>query len=86
MCDFVLGVETSHLLAGKVCPIVKDNSMREPEVAHYVLPEDLDNLLPDNFREWHCLPPPGTELRLCTWEWFVYVQPPLHEGQGLRKV
>jgi len=31
----------------------------EPEMAHYVLPEELDNLLPGDFREMHCLDPFG---------------------------
>ena len=39
MCDFVLVAETRHLLAGEVRSVVGDNSMGEPEAAHYVLPK-----------------------------------------------
>ena len=56
MCDFILGAETGNLLAGKVRSIVRD-VVGESEAAHYFLPEKLDNLLPDDFGEWHCLNP-----------------------------
>jgi len=46
MCDFVLSVETGHLLTGKVHTIVRDNDVEESEVAYYILPEELDNLFP----------------------------------------
>ena len=55
MCDFVLVIKTCHLLAGKVRSIIGDNGMEEPEATHYVLSKELDNLLPGDFREWHCL-------------------------------
>ena len=55
MCDLVLIIETRHLLTGEVRPIVKNNGVGESEVAHYVLPKELENLLPSDFREWHCL-------------------------------
>jgi len=54
MCDFILGAETGHLLAGKVRSIVRD-VVGESEAAHYFLPEKLDNLLPGEFRKWHRL-------------------------------
>ena len=44
MGDLVLGAEAGYLLAGKVCSIVRDG-VGEPEAIHYVLPEELDNLL-----------------------------------------
>ena len=42
-------IEVSYLLTGKVHPIVKDDGVGEPEVTHYVLSEELDNLLPSDF-------------------------------------
>ena len=58
MCDLVLGAETGHLLVGKVRPVVEDDGVGEPEAA-YLLLEKLDNLLPNDFGEWHCLDPFG---------------------------
>ena len=58
MC-FVLGTETRHLLAGKIHFIVEDDGVGESEAAHYILREELDNLLLGNFREWHRLDPFG---------------------------
>ena len=59
MYDLVLGAETSHLLASKVRSVVRYDGVGEPKVAHYVLPEELDNLLSGDFGEWHCLNPFG---------------------------
>jgi len=59
MCDFVLRAETSHLLAGKVHTIVGDDGVGESEAAYYILPEELDNLLPSDFEKWHRLDPFG---------------------------
>jgi len=47
------------LLAGEVRSFVGDNGVGESEAAHYVAPNELDNLLPGNFGEWHCLDPFG---------------------------
>jgi len=54
MGDLVLGAETDHLLTGKVRSIVEDDSVGEPEAAYYILPEELDNMLPGDFRERRC--------------------------------
>ena len=62
MCDFILGAETGHLLAGKVPSIVGDDGVGESEAAHYILSEELDNLLPGDFREWHYLDDPFSEV------------------------
>ena len=51
MCDFVLVTETHHLPVGEVRSIFGDNGVGEPEAAYYVLLKELDNLLPDDFRE-----------------------------------
>jgi len=67
MCDLVLGAESGNVLgaesgnvlAGKVRSVVRYDGTGEPEAAHYVLPEKLDNLLSGDFREWHCLNPFG---------------------------
>jgi len=58
MCDFVLDTETGQLFAGKVRSVVGD-SVGEFEAAHYVLLDELDNLLPGDFGEWQCLDPFG---------------------------
>ena len=55
MCDLVLRVENDRLLASKVNVVVRDDGVEEPEEAHYVLPKELNNLLPGDLREWHCL-------------------------------
>jgi len=49
--DLVLSVEAGYLLAEKVHSVVGDDGMGEPEAAHYILPEELDNLLLGDFRE-----------------------------------
>ena len=49
MGDFVLSAQASYLLAGKVYSVNEDDSVKESEAAHYVLPEELDNLLPSDF-------------------------------------
>jgi len=85
MANLVLGAEAGYLLAGKVRFIVGDDGVGGPEATHYVLPKKLDNLLPGDFREWHCLDPFGEivsgyqqelQLRLRSGEWSTYVQPP----------
>ena len=55
MGDIVLGIELGHLLAGKICSVVRDDSMGDPKATYYVLPEELDNLLPADFGERYCL-------------------------------
>ena len=59
MGDVVFGTEASHLLAGKISSVVGDDSVRDPEVTYYVLPEKLDNLPPTDLEEWYCLDPFG---------------------------
>jgi len=51
----ILSAEGDHLLAGKVYPIVGDNSVGEAELTHDVLPKEFDNLLSSDFGEWHRL-------------------------------
>jgi len=51
--DLILRVEVGYLLAGKVCPIVRDNGEGASKVTHDVLPRKLDNLLISDFVEWH---------------------------------
>jgi len=46
MCDFVLAIETRHLLTGEVRFIVENNDVGEPKATYYVMPQELDNLLP----------------------------------------
>ena len=53
--DILFGVEADHLLAGKISSIVRDDCVRNSEVTYYVLPKELDNLLPTDFRERYCL-------------------------------
>jgi len=55
MCDVVLGTEADHLFVGKISSVIGDDSVGYPKVTYYVLPEELDNLLPTDLREWHCL-------------------------------
>ena len=57
MGDLLLGTEACHLLAREVGPIVGDDGVRKPEVAHDILPEELDNLLPCDVGERHCFHP-----------------------------
>jgi len=57
MDKLILGAEAGHLLAGKVCSVVGDNSVGESKVTHDVLPKKLDNLLTSDFGEWHCFDP-----------------------------
>ena len=54
--DFVLSAETGYLL---LTNFVVGDGVGEPEATHYVLTEELDNLLPGDFEEWHCLDPFG---------------------------
>ena len=39
--NLIFRVEVGHLLAGKVCPIVRDNGVRESEATHDVLSKNL---------------------------------------------
>jgi len=52
MDDFVLAAESGYLLACKVYFVVRDDSVEELEAAYYILLDELNNLLPDDFREW----------------------------------
>ena len=87
--NLILNAEAGHFLTDKVCSVVRENDVRESEAIHDVLPNKFDNLLSNNFGEWHCLNLFGElvggyqlepQLRLCLGEWTNYVQPPLHEG------
>jgi len=51
MYDLILGTEAGHLLTGKVHSVVIYDGTGEPEVAHYILLEELDNMLSDDFEE-----------------------------------
>ena len=59
MGDGIFGAKAGHLLADEISFIVGDDSVGDPEVTYYVLPEKLDNLLPADLGEWHCLDPFG---------------------------
>jgi len=59
--DVVFGAEAGHLLAGEIRPVVRDDSVRDPEATYYVLLEELDNMLPADLGERHCLDPFGEE-------------------------
>ena len=59
MGDLVLKAEVGYLLAGKFCPVVRDNSIGESKATHDVLPKKLDNLLTNDFEEWHRFNPFG---------------------------
>jgi len=51
--DLILRAEAGHLLTIKVCPVVRDNGVRESKVTYDVLPKKLNNLLSSDFGEWH---------------------------------
>ena len=57
--DLVFRIEVSHLLVGKVYPIVIDNGVGKSKVTHDVLPKKLNSLLTSNFGEWHRFNPFG---------------------------
>ena len=57
--DHVFRTKVSHLLVGKVYPIVRDNCMGKSKATHDVLPKKLDSLLTSNFGEWHHFDPFG---------------------------
>jgi len=57
--DVVFGAEASYLLAGEVGSVVGDDSVGNFEAAYYVLPEELNNLLPTDLGEQYCLNPLG---------------------------
>jgi len=87
--DLILRAKVDHLLAGKVCPIVKDIGVGEFEATHDVLPKKLDNMVTSDFREWHRFDPFGElvdgyqqepQLRLSSRECINYGQPLLHKG------
>ena len=63
MSDLVLGTEVCHLLAWEVGPIVGDDGMGKPEVAHNILPEELDNLLLCDVGGRHCFHPLSAVVR-----------------------
>jgi len=43
------------LLAGVISSVVGDNGVGDPKATYYALPEELDNLLPADLEERHCL-------------------------------
>ena len=55
MDDVVLCAKAGHLLTGKISSVVGDDSVGDPEATCYVLPAELDNLLPADLGERHCL-------------------------------
>ena len=55
MGDTVFGTEAGYLLAGEISFVVGDDSLGNPEATYYVLPEELDNLLPADLGERYCL-------------------------------
>ena len=59
MDNVVFGKEAGHLLPGKISSIVGDDYVRDSEATYYILPEELDNLLPADFEERYYLDPFG---------------------------
>jgi len=59
MGGLILRAEVCHLLAGKVCPVVRDNGVGESKATHDVLLKKLDNLLTSDFGKWHRFDPFG---------------------------
>jgi len=59
MGDFVFGAKVGYLLAGEFCSVIRGDSVGESKVAHYVLSEEIDNLLPVDIGESYCLNPFG---------------------------
>ena len=59
MSDVVFGIEVSHLLASVISSVVGDNGVGDPKATYYALPEELDNLLPADLEDRHCLDPFG---------------------------
>ena len=47
------------MLAGEISSVVKNDSVGDPEATYYVLPEELDDLLPADLGVRHCLNPFG---------------------------
>jgi len=60
--NLILDTEGGYLLAGVVCPIIEDDSMRKAEVTHNVLTNELDHLEPSEFGERHNFDPFGEVL------------------------
>ena len=54
-----LSQKTHQLLAGEICSVAGDNGVGKLKAAYYVLPKELDNLLPNDFRKRHYLNPFG---------------------------
>ena len=50
MGNLVLSIEGGYLFAGKVCRVVGDIGVGEPEVTHDV--QEFDNLLSSDLGEW----------------------------------
>jgi len=57
MGNLILRAEVGYLLAGKICPVVRDNGVIESEATYNVLPMKLDNLLTSDFGECHRFDP-----------------------------
>jgi len=93
--EVVLRTEIHYLLVHEISLVVGDDGMRKLKVAHDVLPEEFDDLLPCDVGERHyfhslsevvCNDQHEPELRLCMWKRTYYIKPPLHERSGLRKL
>ena len=59
MGDGVFGTEAGYLLVREIGSIAEDDNMGNPEATYYVLPYELDNLLPTVLGEWYFLNPLG---------------------------
>ena len=55
MGEVVFGAKAGHLLAGEISSVVGDDCARDSKAIYYVLPEELDNLLLTDHKEWYCL-------------------------------
>jgi len=49
--DLILDTEGGCLLTGEVYPFIRDDSVREAEATHNILPQELGHLVPSDFVE-----------------------------------
>jgi len=54
VCNLALEIESRHLIAHEVGPIIRDDGVRKSKVTHDILPEELNNLLSCDIKERCC--------------------------------
>ena len=59
MGNLILSTVNGYLLTGEIYPIIRDDSVREAEATHNVLPQELDYLLSCYFEKKHNFDPFG---------------------------